>query len=434
MAESVGKKKMSLGTKSIIGVVLGILAGVVLLQIPNGWFKNDFLVNGLFTLVGNGYLTLLKMTIIPFVFVSLIMGLASATDIKQVGRIGSKTLSIYICTTFLATIVGIAGGMILQPGVGVQLDSIDFKPIESKNVNVSFVDVILKMLPSNIFGSMASGDMIHIVLFATFLGITISLVGKKAEPVKVLFESLNHVVFKLVDLVLQVTPYGVFALMARTVVNSGYNIILALAKYAICEIFLFILFAVFVYMTLLKVFAGINPLKFLKKYSKIIIIPFSTSSSNATIPYSIRFCRSIGVSNKVASFSIPLGATVNMDGSAIMQGMTAVFVAQLYNIPMTWEMIVTIVIASTLGTIGSPGMPGVVMVTLVTVLQSVGFPLDAVAIIVGIDRFTDMFKTVVNVFGDAVCTTVVSKSENEFDQEVFDGIKEPEEELAEIVM
>ena len=179
-----------------------------------------------------------------------------------------------------------------------------------------------------------------------------------------------------------------------------------------------------VYGLMLKIFTGLSYGRFLKKYSRIALVPFSTSSSNATLPYSIEFCRSIGVSEKVASFTLPLGATLNMDGSAIMQGMTAVFVAQLYNIELTWPMIVTIVIAATLGTIGSPGMPGVVMVTLTVVLQSVGFPLEAIAIIVAIDKFPDMFKTVLNVLGDSVDTVIVAKSEGEFDADVFNGLKE----------
>ena len=218
---------------------------------------------------------------------------------------------------------------------------------------------------------------------------------------------------------MELTPIGVFALMSKTVATLGFSIIVTLAKYCACEILLFVVFGVVVYGLLLKGFTGLSFGRFLKKYSKIALVPFSTSSSNATLPYSIKFCREIGVSEKVAAFTIPLGATLNMDGSAIMQGMTAVFVAQLYDIKLSWAMIVTIVIAATLGTIGSPGMPGVVMVTLTVVLQSVGFPLEAIAIIVAIDKFPDMFKTVLNVLGDAIDTVIVAKSEGEFDEDYF---------------
>lgn len=257
-----------------------------------------------------------------------------------------------------------------------------------------------------------------------FFGIALSLIGEKAAAVKSFNESLANTMLKIVNIVMQLTPYGVCALMAKTVANLGFTIIVTLAKYCASEIFLLFLFGLLVYGLMLKIFTGLSYGRFLKKYSRIALVPFSTSSSNATLPYSIEFCRSIGVSEKVASFTLPLGATLNMDGSAIMQGMTAVFVAQLYNIDLTWPMIVTIVIAATLGTIGSPGMPGVVMVTLTVVLQSVGFPLEAIAIIVAIDKFPDMFKTVLNVLGDSVDTVIVAKSEGEFDADVFNGRKE----------
>lgn len=421
-------KAVSLGKKTIIGLIAGIIVGAVLCIVPSSAFKDSFLIGTVLNIVGTGYLNLIKMTIIPFVFSSLVMGISSATDVKQVGRIGSKILTIYVATTVFASAVGILGGMILKPGVGVNLGSFDLSN-QYKNVSTSFADVILGFIPTNIVQSFTNGSMIHVVVFAVFFGIALSLIGEKADAVKKFNQSLADAMLKIVDIVMSLTPYGVFALMSKTVANLGFKIIATLAKYCASEIFLIFLFGFVVYGILLKLFTGLSLFKFLKKYSKIVMIPFSTSSSNATIPYSIRFCRSIGVSEKVASFTIPLGATVNMDGSAIMQGMTAVFVAQLYNIHLTWPMILTIIIAATLGTIGSPGMPGVVMVTLTVVLQSVGFPLEAIAIIVAIDKFPDMFKTVLNVLGDAIDTVIVAKSEKEFDEDVFNGLKPAEDSI-----
>jgi len=422
------KKAASLGKKTIIGLIAGIIVGAVLCIVPSSTFKDSFLIGTVLNIVGTGYLNLLKMTIIPFVFTSLVMGISSATDVKQVGRIGSKILAIYVGTTVLASAVGILGGFILKPGVGVSLGSFDLSN-QYKNVSTSFSDVILGFLPTNIVQSFTNGSMIHVVVFAVFFGIALSLIGEKADAVKKFNQSLADAMLKIVDIVMSLTPYGVFALMSKTVANLGFKIIVTLAKYCASEIFLIFLFGLIVYGLLLKLFTGLSLFQFLKKYSKIVMIPFSTSSSNATIPYSIRFCRSIGVSEKVASFTIPLGATLNMDGSAIMQGMTAVFVAQLYDIHLTWPMILTIIIAATLGTIGSPGMPGVVMVTLTVVLQSVGFPLEAIAIIVAIDKFPDMFKTVLNVLGDAIDTVIVAKSEGEFDTDVFNGLKPAEDSI-----
>ena len=416
------KKATSLGKRSIIGLGLGLLLGGILCVMPDGYFKNTIMIDEVLNLVGNGYLNLIKMTIVPFVFTSLIMGITSATDVRQVGRIGSKTLVIYMITTVLASLFGILGGMILKPGVGVNLGSFDLSNSYS-NVETSVSGVLLDFIPTNIISSFADGKMIHIVVFAVFAGIAISLVGEKAEPVQRCNESLSHIMLKIVNIVMSLTPYGVCALMARTLATLGFEIIVTLAKYCISEIFLFVLFGLIVYGIMFRIFTGQSYIKMLRKYSKIALVPFSTSSSNATIPYSINFCRSIGVSEKVAAFTIPLGATLNMDGTAIMQGMTFIFVSQLYNIELTWPMIFTIIITITLATIGSPGMPGVVMVTLTLVLQSVGFPLEAIAIIVAIDRFPDMFKTVLNVLGDAVDTIIVANSEGEFDADIFNDKK-----------
>ena len=367
-----------MGKKSIIGLIAGLIIGAILCFVPASTFRDDFLIGTVFKIVGNGYLNLIKMTIVPFVFGSLVMGISSATDVRQVGRIGSKILGIYIVTTVIASAFGIIGGMILKPGAGVNLGSFDLST-EYSQVETSVADVFLDFIPTNI--------------------------------------------------VMSLTPFGVCALMASTVANLGFDIIITLAKYCASEIFLLFLFGFVVYGILFTVFTKQSFFKMLKKYSKIALVPFSTSSSNATIPYSIQFCRSVGVSEKVAAFTIPLGATLNMDGSAIMQGMTLVFVSQLYGIELTVPMLITTIITITLATIGSPGMPGVVMVTLTLVLQSVGFPLEVIGIIVAIDKFPDMFKTVLNVLGDAVDTIIVAKSEGEFDADVFNDVKESEVKL-----
>lgn len=422
------KKAMSLGKKSIIGLIAGLIIGAILCFVPASTFRDDFLIGTVFKIVGNGYLNLIKMTIVPFVFGSLVMGISSATDVRQVGRIGSKILGIYIVTTVIASAFGIIGGMILKPGAGVNLGSFDLST-EYSQVETSVADVFLDFIPTNIVNSFANGKMIHIVVFAVFFGIAMSLIGEKAEPVKKFNESFTNVMLKIVNIVMSLTPFGVCALMASTVANLGFDIIITLAKYCASEIFLLFLFGFVVYGILFTVFTKQSFFKMLKKYSKIALVPFSTSSSNATIPYSIQFCRSVGVSEKVAAFTIPLGATLNMDGSAIMQGMALVFVSQLYGIELTVPMLITTIITITLATIGSPGMPGVVMVTLTLVLQSVGFPLEVIGIIVAIDKFPDMFKTVLNVLGDAVDTIIVAKSEGEFDADVFNDVKESEVKL-----
>ena len=347
------KKAMSLGKKSIIGLIAGLIIGAILCFVPASTFRDDFLIGTVFKIVGNGYLNLIKMTIVPFVFGSLVMGISSATEVRQVGRIGSKILGIYIVTTVIASAFGIIGGMILKPGAGVNLGSFDLST-EYSQVETSVADVFLDFIPTNIVNSFANGKMIHIVVFAVFFGIAMSLIGEKAEPVKKFNESFTNVMLKIVNIVMSLTPFGVCALMASTVANLGFDIIITLAKYCASEIFLLFLFGFVVYGILFTVFTKQSFFKMLKKYSKIALVPFSTSSSNATIPYSIQFCRSVGVSEKVAAFTIPLGATLNMDGSAIMQGMTLVFVSQLYGIELTVPMLITTIITITLATFFCP--------------------------------------------------------------------------------
>lgn len=277
------KKAMSLGKKSIIGLIAGLIIGAILCFVPESTFRDDFLIGTVFKIVGSGYLNLIKMTIVPFVFGSLVMGISSATDVRQVGRIGSKILGIYVITTMIASAFGIIGGMILKPGAGVNLGSFDLSTQYSQ-VETSVANVFLDFIPTNIVNSFANGKMIHVVVFAVFFGIAMSLIGEKAEPVKKFNESFTNVMLKIVNIVMSLTPYGVCALMASTVANLGFDIIITLAKYCASEIFLLFLFGFVVYGILFTVFTKQSFFKMLKKYSKIALVPFSTSSSNATIP------------------------------------------------------------------------------------------------------------------------------------------------------
>ena len=272
------KKATSLGKKSIIGLICGLILGAILCVIPDSSIKNDIIINEILNFIGTGYLNLIKMTIVPFVFTSLVMGITSATDVRQVGRIGSKTLIIYMATTVVASAFGILGGMILKPGVGVNLGSFDLSQ-SFENVETSVSKVLLDFIPTNIVESFANGKMIHIVVFAVFVGIAISLLGDKAQPVKEFNESLANIMLRIVNIVMSLTPYGVCALMAKTLATLGFDIIVTLAKYCASEIFLFFLFGGVVYGLMFTIFTKQSFFKLLKKYSKIALIPFSTSSA-----------------------------------------------------------------------------------------------------------------------------------------------------------
>jgi len=420
MATLESKKAATLGKRSIIGMILGLALGAILCFVPNGYIRDDIVINTILNIVGNGYLNLIKMTIIPFVFASLVMGISSATDIKQVGRIGGKILIIYVATTVIASAFGILGGMILKPGVGVDLGSFDLSNTY-ENVNTSFASVILDFIPTNIVESFAKGKMIHIVVFAVFFGIALSLIGEKAAAVKAFNESLANTMLKIVNIVMQLTPYGVCALMAKTVANLGFTIIVTLAKYCASEIFLLFLFGLIVYGLMLKIFTGLSYGRFLKKYSRIALVPFSTSSSNATLPYSIEFCRSIGVSEKVASFTLPLGNTCGMNGFAMFIGLCCIFASNLYGMPVTVASLAQFIFLGIILSVGAAGVKGAGIVMSTVLLEAIGMPLTLIPILAAIWPAIDPIHTLMNNTSDLVGTMLIARQLDKVDMNVYNS-------------
>ncbi|MGL5749321.1 MAG: dicarboxylate/amino acid:cation symporter [Paraclostridium sp.] len=412
------KKKMSLTSKILWAIVIGALVGSILKFVPDGSMKNTFLIDGIFKLLGTGFVSAIKMLVVPLVFVSLVCGTASMGDIKKLGRIGGKTIVFYLCTTCLAISIAIGISLILDPGIGL-----DMSHLVSQEPTIgeakSLVDILLGMIPSNPIQSMASGDMLQVIVFSILVGISISLVGEKAEPVKVLFESANELCMRMVHIVMLLAPYGVFALIATTFATTGFDAILALIKYMLCVLLGLLIQGLFVYGGLLKGLTKLKVKPFFKKFAKVAAVTFSTSSSNAALPVSIETMEEAGVNNSVASFTLPLGATINMDGTAIMQGCAAIFISQIYGIELGVSAILTIILTATLASIGTAGVPGVGMIMLSMVLQSVGLPLEGIGLVLSVDRLLDMCRTTINVMGDCVCTLIVSKSENEFDEDMY---------------
>ena len=408
------KKKITLTSKILIGLLLGFVFGLILKQVPEGFIKNTVLLDGVLKIIGNGFTSAIKMMVVPLVFVSLVCGTSSMGDVKRLGRIGGKTMLFYLGTTAIAIIISLVLGSTLKPGVGLDMSGIVSGEVaigESK----SLVDIILNIIPTNPIASLANGEMLQVIFFAMLLGIAMSIVGKKAEPVRVIFESANEICMKMVNLIMLFAPYGVFALVCNTFATVGTDAIFALVKY----ISIVLIHVTVVYGGLFKMITRQKIKPFINKFTRVAAITFSTASSNASVPASLEIMEELGVSKSVRSFTIPMGATINMDGTAIMQGIAALFIAQIYQVDLGMNDMITIVLTATLASIGTAGVPGVGMIMLSMVLQSVGLPLEGIGLIMGVERIIDMFRTTVNVMGDNICTLIIANSEKEIDLEEY---------------
>ena len=411
------KKPMNLSTKIFISMVLGGICGGIISWIGNPDWSQIWLIDGLFRVVGQVFISLLKMLVVPLVFVSLICGVSSLSDPKILGRVGGKTVGLYMITTGIAVTMALLAAVIFKPGVGANPVSM----VKAEIAEVTpFTQVLIDMVPNNPVAAMADAKMLPIIFFAILLGLAITLSGEKGKRISVWFQDFNAVIMKLVTIVMQVAPYGVFALIANMAATSNAGDFMAVGKYIILVFAVLFLQALVVYPTLIVLLSRLNPRIFLYKMRAAMMFAFSTASSNATIPVTLDSVENrIGVSNKIASFTVPLGATINMDGTAIMQGIATGFIAQFYGIDLSISQYLMVVMMVIMASIGTAGVPSVGLVLLAGVLAQVGLPEEGIALILGVDRLLDMTRTVVNITGDASVTTIVAKSEGQLDMDVF---------------
>lgn len=414
------KKKMGLTTKIFIGLIAGLITGVILnLWVPSGYFRDTVLVDGICYVIGNGFIRLMKMLVVPLVFCSLICGASAIGDTKTLGKVGGKTIVFYLATTALAVTVAISVASIIKPGIGLDMNSIEAGEV-TVSEGTTVVDTLLNIIPDNPIGALANGTMLQIILFALIVGILLAKMGERAELITNFFSQCNELMMEMTNMVMSFAPIGVFFMLTRTFANLGFDAFVPLLKYMGSVTLGLAVQCFIVYMILLVVFTRLNPVKFLKKFFPVMAFAFSTSTSNATIPLNIDTLEEkIGVSRKVSSFTIPLGATINMDGTSIMQGVAAVFAAQAYGIDLGIQGYLTVIATATLASIGTAGIPSVGLVTLSMVFAAVGLPVEAIALIMGIDRILDMLRTAVNITGDAVCTTIVAHQNKDLDRDVF---------------
>ena len=418
--KKIKKKKLSLTSKIFIGLIAGLICGVFFnLFVPASYVRDTIIIDGICYVIGNGFIKLMKMLVVPLVFCSLVCGASAIGDTKTLGKVGGKTIAFYLATTAIAVTVAISVAALIKPGIGLNMNM-----IETENVTVaektSAVDTLLDIIPDNPFSSLANGNMLQVIVFALIVGILLAKMGERAELVANFFSQFNDLMMEMTNLVMSFAPIGVFFMLTRTFANLGFDAFIPLLKYMGSVVLGLGVQCFVVYMILLFVFTRLNPFKFIKKFFPVMAFAFSTSTSNATIPLNIETLEEkIGVSRKVSSFTIPLGATINMDGTSIMQGVAVVFAAQAYGINLGISGYLTVIATATLASIGTAGIPSVGLVTLTMVFSAVGLPVEAITLIMGIDRILDMLRTAVNVTGDAVCTTVVAYQNKDVDKEVF---------------
>lgn len=415
------KKKLGLSTQIFIALLIGALFGVAIhYWIPSSYIKDTVIVEGVLYVIGQGFIRLMQMLVVPLVFCSLICGSMAIGDTKTLGKVGVKTIGFYLVTTALAVCVALGSALLINPGRGLDMDAIQKGTVSDAGETTSLVDTILNIIPKNPVQSMANGDMLPIIVFALFVGVMLAKLGTRGSVVANFFSQFNDVMMEMTMAIMKIAPVGVFCLIARTFATVGFSAFAPMLKYMGNVTLALAIQCLVVYQILLFVFTRLNPFKFIKKFLPVMGFAFSTATSNATIPMSIdALSKKMGVSKQISSFTIPLGATINMDGTSIMQGVAVVFIAQAYGIPLTMGNLATVVVTATLASIGTAGVPSVGLVTLAMVLNSVGLPTEGIALIMGIDRILDMIRTAVNITGDAVCTTIVCHQEGSLNREVF---------------
>lgn len=435
--------KYSLTTRIFIGLVAGTLVGLLLQLVFDDsgdlrftifgytFSTYNILVEGIFSTLGQIFIASLKMLVVPLVFVSLICGTSSLTEPSKLGRLGAKSIGLYFLTTAIAVTLALSLALVVQPGSGVEMPAdVEYAAKEAPSLS----SVIIDMFPTNPINSMAEGKMLQIIIFAVLLGIAMAMSGKPGKRIADFFEDINTVIMKLVTIIMNLAPYGVFVLMAKLFSSIGADMLGSLFWYFFSVLGVLFIHGLVTYSALLKGFTGLNPIILFRKMRDAAQFAFTTSSSSATLPVTMETAQNkLGVGKSVSSFTLPLGSTINMDGTAIMQGVATVFIAQVYGVDLALQDYLMVVLTATLASIGTAGVPGVGLIMLAMVLQQVNLPVEGIALIIGIDRLLDMTRTAVNITGDCTVACIIAKSENELDEARFNdldaGLKEEDVDL-----
>ena len=411
MAEQRGK--MSLPAQMIVGLVLGVLVGVIAPMI-------NLDTNTYLRPLGQLFITLIRMVVVPLVLATIVAGAAGIHDLSKLGRVATKTLIYYFATTGIAVIIGLVLANLIQPGIGLDLST---EGLKAQQVNApKLIDTLLNIVPLNPVDAMAKGNMLQVIFFAVMFGFALSSLGEAGRPLLRVFELMGDVMIRLTNIVMMYAPIGVFGLMAFTVSRHGLTVLMPLAKFIVVMYLAAVIHVFVCYIPLLKGLVGVSPVTFFKGVFEPLLIAFTTCSSAAALPSNMQSVRRLGASKGVSSFSIPLGNTINMDGTAIYMGIAAVFAAEVYGMPLPLDKQLTILIMGLLASIGTAGVPGAGLIMVSIVFTQINIPLEAVALIAGIDRILDMARTPLNVLGDATGALVVSKLEGDLGTEPFEEV------------
>jgi len=411
--------RIKLTKQILVAMVLGFTIGALIhgFDWSESAFVGEFLVGGIFSLGGQIFIKTLKLLVVPLVFVSLVCGASSLAGGNNMGRIGLKTVALYLMTTAIAITLALTVANIINPGLGINMaEGMTFQAREAP----PFTQVVLDIFPSNPVAAMAEGNMLQIIVFALLLGVALTRAGDAGLALKASFDRWNEVIMQLVMMLMLAAPVGVFCLMVTLGAQLGFGAIVDLLAYFLCVLLVLALHFLITYPTLIKLLVRVSPVLFYQHMAPVMAFAFSTASSGATLPVTLETVKKrIGVRNEIASFVVPVGATINMDGTAIMQGVATVFIAQAFNVDIGLTGYLMVILTATMASIGTAAVPGVGLITLALVLTQVGLPVEGIALIIGVDRLLDMTRTVVNVVGDATVSSVVARSEGQFEDEIF---------------
>ncbi len=411
--------KLQLYTKVLIGLLAGVLFGMLAGQCGFSDFVLDYVKP-----IGSAFIKLISMVVIPLVFASLLVGTSSLNDIRKLGRIGAKTVIYYLFTTVIAICIGLFLANTLRPGMGLSeqartklIQSSTEEPVTPIDTDLkkpTIIEILLNIIPANPVKAFVEGRMLQIIFFALMTGVCLNLIPpERSRPVINFFEGVNDLIIKMVRIIMKLAPYGVFALISAVVADFGLDVLFVLMKYSLVVLIGLVLHVVIVYSSAIKIFSKQKVRTFFRGIRPAQLIAFSSASSSATLPVTMECTeKNLGVPGQIASFALPLGATINMDGTALYQGVSTVFIAQVYGLSLTPVQQLTIVLTAVLASIGTAGTPAAGVITLAIVLKSIGIPLEGIALIMGVERILDMCRSVVNVTGDASCAVIVASSES----------------------
>ena len=416
---------MSFTKKILFAMAAGIIIGIILnLSLSNDNVIKNFLVSNIFETISLLFLSLLKMIVLPLIFVSIICGTLSISDPNKLTRLGFKTILLYM----LSTIIAISIALIISNMFPYSINEIQENSLNGLNFNepkISEKNFILNFIPENFFFALSSGNVLQVLFFALFMGITASFIRNEIPVFVNLMENLNQILINIVFVIIKITPLAVFCLLAKTFANQGVDVLTPLIQYFVLVTTVLLIHFLGSYYMFLTLFSNLKPFIFYKKLKQLLVFTFSTSSSNASIPYTLDIVtRKYGVDKSFSSFSIPLGATINMDGTAIMQGCATYFLASYYGIALEFTDYLTIIATATLASIGTAGIPSAGIIMLSVILEQIGIPLEGIALLLGVDRLLDMMRTSVNVAGDTCISCIVANSEGLINTKVFEDTSE----------